>query len=77
MCDLIHFDITTNTTIIFEGEPNQCKQTVIKYIFDLLGLQITVIAKNNKVDALLLKTIITKDEVEKSTLKIKKTELYN
>ena len=40
MCDLIHFDIRTNITIIFEGETNQCKQTVIKYISDLLGLYI-------------------------------------
>ena len=78
MCDLIHFGITTDTPIIFEGEPGQGKQTAIKYIADLLGLQIIniVISKTTKVDDLLLKTIITKDEEGEIDIKNKKTELY-
>ena len=78
MCDLIHFGIVTDTPIIFEGEPGQGKQTAIKYVSNLLGMEIVniVISKSTKVDDLLLKTIISKRKDGEIDVKNKKTELY-
>ena len=79
MCDLIHFGIVTDTPIIFEGEPEQGKQTAIKYVSDLLGMKIVniVISKSTKADDLLLKTIISRREDGEIDVKNKKTELYD
>ena len=75
--DIIHFGIATQIPILFEGVYGQGKLTAIKYIADLLELEILriTIAKSTKVDDLLIKTILKKSEDNSQILINSKTPL--
>ena len=62
LLDIIHFAIYTQTPILLEGAFGQGKLTAIKYISDLLGLELlrVPITKSTKVDDLLCKTVLKK-----------------
>ena len=64
MCDVILFGLSLDLPIILEGEAGQGKQTAIHYMSRKLGLDIIniVISKSTKVDDLLLKIIIVRNQ---------------
>ena len=81
MVDLIHFTISTNTSLIFEGVPGQGKQKAINYICDLLGYEVEdiIITTNFTVKDLFKKTVIkcNDEKVELEEIKTKlKEKLY-
>jgi len=77
MVDIIHLGIAIKIPVIFEGPPGQGKQTAIKYIADYLGFNIIniIISRSTKVDDLLGKLTISRDENNNIHVNIIETKL--
>ena len=76
--DTILFGLSTSTPVILEGNYGQGKKTAINYIANKLGLEVIniVISNSTKVEDLLCKTIIDKDENKNIIITTSKTKLY-
>jgi len=77
MVDIIHLGIVIKIPVILEGPPGQGKQTAIKYIADYLGFNIIniIISRSTKVDDLLGKLTISRDENNNIHVNIIETKL--
>ena len=78
MIDTILFGLSTSTPVILEGNYGQGKKTAINYIANKLGLEVIniVISNSTKVEDLLCKTVIDKDENKDIIITTSKTKLY-
>ena len=76
--DTILFGLSTSTPVILEGNYGQGKKTAISYVANKLGLEMIniVISNSTKVEDLLCKTIIDKDENKDIIITTSKTKLY-
>lgn len=64
MLDTLHFGMSINIPVIFEGMPGLGKQTAINYISNILGYQVinVIISQKTKVEDLFGKITITRDK---------------
>ena len=78
MIDTILFGLSTYTPVILEGNYGQGKKTAINYVANKLGLEVIniVISNSTKVEDLLCKTIIDKNENKDIIIITSKTKLY-
>ena len=77
MLDVLHLGFSINNPVIFEGNPGQGKQTAIKYIAEMLGYEVIniVISKTTKVDDLLGKITIKRDNNNEINVNLIETKL--
>ena len=70
LLDIIHFAISTQTPLVLEGDYGQGKKSAIEYYAKIskLKLELISISKSTKIDDLLCKTIINKNEKGEMTL---------
>ena len=78
MIDTILFGLSTSTPVILEGNYGQGKKTAIYYVANKLGLEVIniVISNSTKVEDLLCKTVIDKNENKDIIIMTSKTKLY-